>query len=601
MALDWTALGSAQYRQWELYESLPWRDEVDDVSDFHIAGAPYGGPIAMVRDESRLVAVQGDRSIANSLVIYTAAGRRLAAVPWQDKPLLQMGWTDSETLVCVLSDGRGLMYDLHGTFNLEFRLLKPTSEETVVRCVIWGDGLVALCSDLTLLHMSDLHTNEPKIHKLCEQRSLTLTSLSRERLPTAMAVLEAQFSQRDKVEVLLGTPDNSVLIATDSHAEDQEVQGKLAAPITMMAVAPNGRFLACFTADGFLTVLTTSFTQKVLTFDTTAATNPMQMLWCGEDSIILHWTNLGLLMVGPYSDCAKFPYEGALHMVQEKDCCRIYSADVCEMMQKVPQATEQITAIGSTSPAAMLYDAQEAFRAGDAKADENTRSILTEGKLEQAVTQCIAAARHEFDKEWQQTFLKAAAYGQCFDDEREIDRDAFVDACKDLRVLNAVRDESVGVPLTAKQYELLTPEVLVHRLAARRHHLLASKICDYLKIRKDGVLVHWAQEKIKSSPLDQVTDAELLQMIRWRLEPVRGISYEEITLAAKKADRPRLASMMLDFEPQAADQVRLLLLLQEREAALQKAVVRCVRARYGRRCAALLSALLRWRWPLQAL
>ena len=48
MALDWTALGSAQYRQWELYESLGWRDEVDDVSDFHIAGAPYGGPVGQL-------------------------------------------------------------------------------------------------------------------------------------------------------------------------------------------------------------------------------------------------------------------------------------------------------------------------------------------------------------------------------------------------------------------------------------------------------------------------------------------------------------------------------------------------------------------------
>ena len=139
------------------------------------------------------------------------------------------------------------------------------------------------------------------------------------------------------------------------------------------------------------------------------------------------------------------------------------------------------------------------------------------------------------------------------------------------RVLNAVRDENIGVPLTAQQYNDLTLEVLVRKLAARRHHPLACKLCEYLKIKKDGVLLHWAQ-KIKASPLDQVTDAELLRIIRWRLRPVRGISYEEIARAAKKHERPRLASMVLDFEPRAIDQVRLLLLLQERELALQKAV-----------------------------
>lgn len=44
----------------------------------------------------------------------------------------------------------------------------------------------------------------------------------------------------------------------------------------------------------------------------------------------------------------------------------------------------------------------------------------------------------------------------------------FVEACKKLRVLNQVRALFVGVPLTTSQYDRLTPEVLVDRLAQRR-------------------------------------------------------------------------------------------------------------------------------------
>ena len=129
----------------ELYDSLGWREEVDDVADFHIAGAPFGGPIAMVRDTSRLVSVAGDRA-SYKHAGHLHGGRtahRVRSLAGQE--LTCHGLTKSEALVCVLEDGRGLVYDMHGNFRLEFRLLKTDSTERIARCHIWGDGLVALC------------------------------------------------------------------------------------------------------------------------------------------------------------------------------------------------------------------------------------------------------------------------------------------------------------------------------------------------------------------------------------------------------------------------------------------------------------------------
>ena len=75
-----------------------------------------------------------------------------------------------------------------------------------------------------------------------------------------------------------------------------------------MAVAPNGRFLACFTASGILTVMSTSFTTKVLDFDTNTDSRPLSMGWCGEDAVALHWRHL-LLIVGPYGHWLRFSCE----------------------------------------------------------------------------------------------------------------------------------------------------------------------------------------------------------------------------------------------------------------------------------------------------
>lgn len=92
-------------------------------------------------------------------------------------------------------------------------------------------------------------------------------------------------------------------------------------------------------------------------------------------------------------------YDEDFHVIQEIDCCRIVSDQRCELLQRVPEATQSIFTFGSTVPAAMLNDAMEAFNNGEAKAEENIRTIQASGQLEDAVNECISAALAEFDVE----------------------------------------------------------------------------------------------------------------------------------------------------------------------------------------------------------
>ncbi len=157
----------------------------------------------------------------------------------------------------------------------------------------------------------------------------------------------------------------------------------------------------------------------------------------------------------------------------------------------------------------MLYDALDHFEKKSPKADECIRSIKSE--LAEAVDACIEAAGEEFTYSAERALLKASSFGKCFLDFYNPEK--FVEMCKTLRVLNAVRYYEIGIPITIHQYpsnnsnsnqtmtklryKKIGPHVLIDRLVNRHQHLLAWRICEYLKLKSDKVLVHWACSKVR--------------------------------------------------------------------------------------------------------
>lgn len=142
-------------------------------------------------------------------------------------------------------------------------------------------------------------------------RKYTLaTGLTPEKPYTSIAIVPPLQSRNGYLEVMLGTSDCSVLVIDENGKEDQMLMDRINSPITKMSVAPNGRFLACYRKDGLLTVMSSTFTTKVLDFDTKSLSKPMDIAWCGEDAVVLLWRNTGIVMVGPYGDWLNFPHDG---------------------------------------------------------------------------------------------------------------------------------------------------------------------------------------------------------------------------------------------------------------------------------------------------
>uniref|UniRef100_A0A7N0UAE0 Protein VACUOLELESS1 n=1 Tax=Kalanchoe fedtschenkoi TaxID=63787 RepID=A0A7N0UAE0_KALFE len=550
VAAEWQMLSNRFYRKLDIYQ-LQW-DRID-LSRYKVACAPFGGPIAMIRDDSKIVQLYAESAL-RKLRIFNSSGVLMAETVWKHPGgrLVGLSWTDDQTLVCVVQDGTIFRYNVHAELlTPNISMGEECFEQNVVECVFWGNGMVCLTDANLVFCVPDFNNPEP-----CK-----LADPQLQEPPYCVAVIEPQHTMSGNVEVLLGVGDH-ILMVDETGAQMVGVDNRT---FQKMAVSRNGKWLAAFTDDGRLLVISTSdFSDSVFEHSCESALPPEQLAWCGMDSVLLYWDD-ELLMIGPDEYPLRYLYEEPIVLIPECDGVRILSNTKMEFLHRVPDSTESIFTIGSTSPAALLYDALDHFDRRSAKADENLRLIGS--SLSEAVEACIDAAGHEFDISRQRTLLRAASYGQAFCSIAQ--RDRFQEMCKTLRVLNAVRNPVYGIPLTIQQYKLLTPSVLISRLINCHHHLLALRISEYLGMNPELVVMHWACSKITASLA--IPDATLLALLLEKLQLCKGISYAAVAAHADKSGRRKLAAMLIEHEPRSSKQVPLLLSIGEEDTALTKA------------------------------
>jgi hypothetical protein len=69
-----------------------------------------------------------------------------------------------------------------------------------------------------------------------------------------------------------------------------------------------------YTSDGRLWVVSIDLQNTLADFKTNSTSPPVQLVWCGNDSVLMHWEDI-VLMVGPSGDYLKFPYSGIVNGV----------------------------------------------------------------------------------------------------------------------------------------------------------------------------------------------------------------------------------------------------------------------------------------------
>ncbi|KAJ5635965.1 Vps16 N-terminal [Penicillium longicatenatum] len=544
---NWEKVGDSFYRKIPVYDAI-FEEEVE-LENYIVTGAPYGGAIALYRDESKPIRLRDSQTSRSSIDVYSCSGKQINRINWEQATIRGIGWSDKEELLVVAEDGTVRRYfGLDGDFT-SFSLGNGAEEYGVRDCQFWSSGLVALLSNNQLIAVSKYDEPRPKLLAPCPEGEVSSWAL----IPPAHTLSRS-------VEVLLAV-DKTVYLVDSTEAEDKILQD---GPFKHVSVSPTGRFVALFTAEGKLWVVSNDFQNKLSEYDSKSRVPPSTVKWCGDDAVILAWED-EIHLVGPSGAASKYYYDGRVHVIPEFDGVRLLTNDTCEFLHKVHSVTEEIFRLGSGSPASVLLDSVDQLEKKSPKADENIQRIRS--SLPAAVDTCIKAAGHEFDAYWQKRLLKAASFGKSVIEL--YNSDEFVEMTEKLRVLTALRDYQIGLPLSYEQYLRLTPEGLIERLISRHEYLLAIRVSEYLQIPADRIYVHWASQKVRVSTVD---DEAVCKLIVQRLEGKPGISFEVIAQTAYDEGRSHLATQLLNHEPRAGKQVPLLLNMEEDELALDKAI-----------------------------
>ncbi|KAL8998284.1 MAG: hypothetical protein Q9169_002598 [Polycauliona sp. 2 TL-2023] len=544
---DWEKVGDRFYRKVKLYDAV--FDQDLELENHVIAGAQYGGAIALYRNEEKLHSYRAAQAAKSSIDIYSYAGKLIRQIKWDKGSIRGLGWSEDERLLVISEDGTvRCYYDLQGDFT-QFSLGFGAEEVKVKACRFWSSGFVAILSNNHLVVVT--HYTEPRPK---------LLAIPPEDEVHSWTVIPPAYTLSRSVEVLLAI-GQTIYVVDSTETEDRVLPN---GPFKHISVSPNGLYVTLYTEDGMVWVITSDFQNKIGEYESKAKTPPKDVQWCGNDAVMLAWED-EVHLIGPKGASLRYYFDGWVHLLPDVDGVRLITNDICEFLQKVPDCTEDVFKLGSTSPAAVLLDAVDQLDKKSPKADENIRLIRP--NLLDAVGTCIQAAGQEFNVHWQKQLLKAASFGKSILDLYS--SDDFVDMCEALRILNAVRDYRIGLPLSYDQYRRLTSEKLVQRLINRHEYLLAIRLSDYLRLPVSKIHVHWASQKVRTSTKDEDT---ICHTVVNKLNNKPGISFEVIARAAYDEGRSHLATQLLNHETRAGKQVPLLLAMEEDEIALDKAL-----------------------------
>ncbi|KAG9123695.1 hypothetical protein FRC07_014241 [Ceratobasidium sp. 392] len=554
--------GEVFYSTREVYQML-W--QLNDLTDFIIAGARYGGPLALMRDTSKLVALGRNTIAKPQIIIYSSAGSLINTIPWDQGKVVSLGWTYDERLVALNDEGTYRIHDLAGTYT-QHSLGADAADIGILDARIHEHGLVALTNHLAFLEVKGWTGVKPL--------ALALPDPPLDGAPHGWSLVPPDAAISRHIEVLVAS-GNTILSVDALECVDQRV-GR--GPFLAIAPSPNGKSVALLTSAGLVWVVSADFTKSFAEYDSTqdSQTLPRQVVWCGNDAVVLSYASGQLVILGPFGDTIKHYYPGAPHVIGEVDGARVVCIDRCDWIQKVPPSSMNALGPTSTHPAALLLHAADQFTQRVPSAHDSVNTIRPE--LVGAVDTLIDAAGREWDGAWQRKLMSAAAFGRAFLDM--YDPTDFVTMGKTLKVLNAARYYEIGIPITFAQYQHTSATHLIARLTARNEHLLALRVAEYLGHPPDAVLKHWACAKIaKSGKTKEETDAppeaadgEVCRAIVDKFKTIPGASFADIAKKAWELGRGRLATMLLDHEPRPGEQVPLLLQMKEDRMALLKAV-----------------------------
>ncbi|KNE69690.1 hypothetical protein AMAG_14241 [Allomyces macrogynus ATCC 38327] len=559
----WIALGESAVCQSVVYD-LDW--DLRNLDAMHVAQSPTGAFIGVARDDRKPYFTPGGaKSPHFPLCIYSATGQLLRSIPWDREPasILKLGWTDNDQLVAVLDDASVRLYPVYGD-PVALSLGEEVAKNGIASARIWPTGLAVLTKSGHFTIIGSWSTPVPRnyLHYVFTEQ------------PASWTHVVASNTISGSVELLVPVANSLVVISEMDHVE------KPYSSLQAVQVSPQANFWACVLSSFMLEIRLAQTNQVVARLDLKSIVegdlNGFQLAWCGEDAVLVAFAESLIIMHMSGQHYAIDLFEPVI-LTEAHECCFQLTSTELTMFTPVLYATMNVFKIGSTHPGAILMDALAHYSRKSAQSVDLLEGLLKDQQLRIALATCLEAAGQAWDPKLQHQLLQAVQFGRVWMEQDVTLRDEYTATCQRLRVLNAVRNRTIGIPLTALALQRLGYVGLARRLTRARQHLLAYRLAEYLHLAhaKVEIVTDWAKLKITHSQDFDVNVLVATIVARVQASTAAAdaaLDYSDLAVAAYRAGQPAVATKLLDHERDPAKQVPLLMDMGQPQLALVKAL-----------------------------
>ena len=620
-----------QFSKFELSEKLNI-----NFNKCHVAISPNGGYIAICKKKDYFIEDQYSK-IREYILVMHQDGKTHYSIPidwiYEKRWIVELDFNEKEQLFGICNDGSILKFDIINSGAVKKITIEHFQNDNICKAKFFGKGFFALTESGIFYYVNDIKNPElfkyfpmkeilgfsnnvefliiPGSNSKSKKNELLITN---EKGPGVIhftpSGTEFTNENKNKIEglsiILKDKTEIYNLNQTENKEENNiEVENSLGS-IVSLAISPSKNQIALLNSEGSVFFFHSTLDLDLSKFPRMKVKyNPSpdskeaisykpghQFLFCGEDAVCLIG-QLNILLLNAFDKTIEYKINETEDLnppsedfyfckcISEIDGLRIVTGKSVYFIKKVPNELNQILGKEDT-PTKKLLKVYNGSITKEGNSEMEIREISSE--LGNAINKLQIAAAHIYwldkdiykeKKNIQLYILNAAQFGKSFISKDDFDFDKFVETCKDIRIINNLRNHSTKCRLiTYDEYKAMTPKDLIKKLLLQQNYSLAAEISNYLDYNDKRVYQSYAISNIKRLPSNCTISQQnkLYNELINKFQGVQNISYIKIAKKAFKYEKYEIGLKFLDNEKSILIKIPQYIKLKKWDKALELAL-----------------------------
>ena len=620
-----------QFSKFELSEKLNI-----NFNKCHVAISPNGGYIAICKKKDYFIEDQYSK-IREYILVMHQDGKTHYSIPidwiYEKRWIVELDFNEKEQLFGICNDGSILKFDIINSRAVKKITIEHFQNDNICKAKFFGKGFFALTESGIFYYVNDIKNPElfkyfpmkeilgfsnnvefliiPGSNSKSKKNELLITN---EKGPGVIhftpSGTEFTNENKNKIEglsiILKDKTEIYNLNQTENKEENNiEVENSLGS-IVSLAISPSKNQIALLNSESSVFFFHSTLDLDLSKFPRMKVKyNPSpdskeaisykpghQFLFCGEDAVCLIG-QLNILLLNAFDKTIEYKINETEDLnppsedfyfckcISEIDGLRIVTGKSVYFIKKVPNELNQILGKEDT-PTKKLLKVYNGSITKEGNSEMEIREISSE--LGNAINKLQIAAAHIYwldkdiykeRKNIQLYILNAAQFGKSFISKDDFDFDKFVETCKDIRIINNLRNHSTKCRLiTYDEYKAMTPKDLIKKLLLQQNYSLAAEISNYLDYNDKRVYQSYAISNIKRLPSNCTISQQnkLYNELINKFQGVQNISYIKIAKKAFKYEKYEIGLKFLDNEKSILIKIPQYIKLKKWDKALELAL-----------------------------